>query len=75
MISKLKDLLARAEKWPEAAQAELAAIGFEIDAEQRGEYRASADELDAIDRALAEVERGELMPENEVEAQFDRRGA
>jgi hypothetical protein len=76
MISKLKDLLARAAKWPEEAQAELAEIGFEIDAEQRGEYHATSDELKAIDQALAQISRGETVPEEEVEAFFARmRGA
>jgi hypothetical protein len=32
LAEKLKDVLERAEAWPEAAQAELAELGLEIDA-------------------------------------------
>ena len=65
MTQKLKDLIERAESWPEAAQAELVELALEIEAEQQGVYRASADELKAIDQALAEIERGEAVSETQ----------
>jgi hypothetical protein len=58
MIKKLKELMRRAENWPEQAQEELAQLGEEIDEEFRGgEYEATREELRAIDEAIAEMER------------------
>ncbi len=70
MIQKLKELIEQAESWPEAAQAELIELALEIEAEQQGVYRASPEEIEAIDQALAEIERGEAVPEAEAEAIF-----
>jgi hypothetical protein len=72
MIQKLKDLMERAESWSVAAQDELVELALEIDAEQHGIYHASDDELRAIDQALAEIEKGEAIPEAEAEAVFAR---
>jgi hypothetical protein len=47
---KLKEALAPAARWPEVAQAELAELVLEIDAELgAGIYRATKAELDGID--------------------------
>jgi hypothetical protein len=70
MTRKLKELIERAEAWPEEAQAELIELGLEIEAEQRGVYHASSEEIEAIDQALGEVQRGEVMSEEDVEAMF-----
>lgn len=71
MIAKLKDVLARAETWPEWAQEELAAEAQDIDRGVKGNtYRATADELRKIDEARAAVRRGEIATEAEVEAIF-----
>ena len=71
MASRLKDLLTRAESWPETAQDELVRAGLEIEAEQRaGAYRPTFDELQAIDEALTQVERGEMASAREIEAAF-----
>jgi hypothetical protein len=52
MMTKLKEVLERAETWPEEAQAELAEIALEMEAAlQRGVYRATPEELKAIDEA------------------------
>ena len=77
MTRALKDVLQRAESWPAQAQDELAQIALEIDAALKGGvYHASADELRAIDEALAAVRRGELATDEEVEAVFAKhRGA
>jgi predicted transcriptional regulator len=72
MIQKLKDLIERVESWPDDAQAELVALALEIEAEQRGLYHASEDELAAIDQGLAEVEKGDGVPEAAAEAIFAR---
>ena len=71
MSKKLKDLIQRAEHWPEPAQEELARLGEEIEGELRGgEYEATQDELHAVDEAIAEIERGETATEAEVRAVF-----
>jgi hypothetical protein len=67
MTKKLKELLQRAETWPEAAQEELVQIGLEIEAEQvSGVYHATPEELRAIDDA----ERSGIASAEEVEAAF-----
>jgi hypothetical protein len=77
MSKMLKDVLARAEHWPQWAQDNLADIAHEIDREvQAGTYRATDEELRKIDEALAAVRRGEVASEAEVEAVFAKhRGA
>ena len=67
MISKLKDVLKRAESWPEEVQTELAEIALEIDASlHTGAYKASPDELGSID----EADGSGIASEAEVEAAF-----
>ena len=71
MTKLLRELLQRAESWPQEAQAELAEIAIEIEsALQGGVYHATADELSAIDEAIAAVRRGEVASDAEVEAVF-----
>lgn len=71
MTQELKDVLARAERWPDWAQQDLAELALEIDREvSAGSYRATRDELRKIDEALAAVRRGEIATESEVEAVF-----
>ncbi len=70
MTINLKNVLARAETWSEQDQEELAQVALEIEARRHGLYRASPEELTEIDEALAEVERGEIANDEEVEAVF-----
>ncbi len=70
MTINLKNMLARAETWSEQDQEELAQVALEIEARRHGLYRASPDELKAIDEALAAVARGEIASDEEVEAVF-----
>ena len=69
----VKEILERVPSWPQDRQQELAELALEIEAELAGaEYRATADELAAIDEGLA----GEAASAEEVEAVFaKRRGA
>jgi hypothetical protein len=67
MNSSLKDVLERAETWPEQAQQELAEIALEIEAGLRGGvYHPTAEELHAID----EADRSGVATEQQVEAAF-----
>ena len=71
MAKTLKDLLARAEGWPDWAQRDLVDLADEIDREVKaGTYSAAREELAKIDEALAAVRRGEIATEAEVEAVF-----
>ena len=76
-IKVLKDAIERAETWPDEAQAELAAIALEIDASVRGgEFHATREELEGIDRGLRAAQEGRFATDADVEAVFakHRRG-
>lgn len=66
----LKNLLERAETWPEEDQEELAQLARDIEARRSGVYHATAEELDAIDEALGQVARGEVASKEGIEAAF-----
>lgn len=67
----LRNLLERAQTWPEEAQQELAAIAAEIESELGGgEYSATQEELGIIDAAMASVDRGDVVTDAEVAAAF-----
>jgi hypothetical protein len=51
MTKKLKDVLERAESWPQEAQEELARMAYEIEGELKNDYHATLEELRAIDDA------------------------
>lgn len=70
MTVNLRNVLARAERWSEQDQEELAQVALEIESRRHGLYCATPEELAAIDEALAEVERGEIATDEEVEAVF-----
>jgi hypothetical protein len=67
----LRNLLERAESWPEEAQNELVTIAREIESDLRGgDYSATQEELRIIDDAVASIDRGETATEAEVSAAF-----
>ena len=70
MNSHVKELLEQVASWPEEDQRELAEYAREIEARRSGVYHASADELKAIDEALAQVARGEVAGKKDIEAAF-----
>jgi hypothetical protein len=70
MKPNTKELLERVESWSQAEQEELAEFVREIEARRTGVYHATADELAAIDEALAQIERGEKASEEDIEAAF-----
>jgi hypothetical protein len=64
---KVKAVLDRVSTWPEERQQELAELALEIEAELAGvPYRATRDELQAIDEGLA----GDAASDEEVAAAF-----
>jgi predicted transcriptional regulator len=65
----IKEILQRAEGWPESAQADLAQAALEIESElQQGTYSATPEEVAAIERGLKEAAQGQFATEAEVEA-------
>jgi predicted transcriptional regulator len=69
----LKDVLDRAERWPEEAQTELAQIALEIDAGlATGLYHATPKELAGIDRGLKAANEGRFATEDQVNRIFEK---
>ena len=67
----LKDILQRAETWPEEAQQELAEIAREMDAALcGGTYRATPDELAGVDRGLRAAREGRFASDMDVKVLF-----
>ncbi len=62
-----KAVLQRVATWPDERQEQLAALALEIEAEMAGDpYHASADELKAIDEAMA----GETADKQEIKKTY-----
>ena len=76
MIKVLETILTRAATWPRRAQEELARVAEEIEQEhvrRAPSYRASDEELAAIDEGLAQARRGEFVSDDEMDAFFNRK--
>ena len=63
-------MLSRVARWRSDDQDELAQIALEIEARRPGVHRATPEELQAVDEALAAVACGEIASDAEVEAVF-----
>ncbi len=70
MIKKLKELIERAETWPEADQAELAEHAEEIEGRQGSVHRLTDDEREGIERGLKAMREGRFASEERVSAIF-----
>lgn len=68
MNADFKDMLVRIARWPREDQEELAQIALEIESRRAGPYRATQEELVAIDEGLVAVEVGEISTETGVQA-------
>lgn len=66
MSPAIKQIIERVASWPEEDQEELAEIAREIEARRSGVYKATVDEL----RALDDAERSGIATDEEVEAAF-----
>jgi hypothetical protein len=66
MTTTTKDILRGIESWPPEDQEELAEVAREIEARRSGMYRATPEELQAID----EADRSGVASDQEVEAAF-----
>ena len=72
MTNLMEKALAVMSRWPESRQDEAAELLLALDRLGTGTYRASTDELAAIDEALEQVRRGDFATDAEVEAAFAR---
>ena len=70
MTANTKRLIERVESLSPAEQEELAEYVREIEARRTGVYRATPEELEAIDEALEQIRRGEIASKDEVEGAF-----
>ena len=71
MTDLMEKALAAIGRWPASRQDEAAEMLLALD-RLGASYTASADELAAIDEALAQAQRGEFATDAEVEAAFQR---
>lgn len=65
-------ILERIAGWPKEAQDELMQSIADIEARHLGVYRLSSDERAAVREGLAQAERGEFVPDDAVEAYFNK---
>jgi hypothetical protein len=72
MTDKLKELLLRAEAWPEEAQDVLVRSAFDIELKYVGAYQLSDDDCAALARSLEDVRANRFASEEEVEKLFSR---
>jgi hypothetical protein len=66
MSPAIKELFDQVASWPQEDQEELAELARQIEARRTGVYRATAEEL----QALNEAERSGIASDEEVEAAF-----
>jgi len=70
MTDLLKKALEAVQRWPSERQNEAAEMLLALDRLGTGTYTPSADELKAIDEALAQGMHGEIASDEEVAAAF-----
>ena len=70
MTTKLKELLERAETWPQEAQEEATAALLSIEQELIAPYELTDEDKAAIDRGLADAAAGRFATDGEVKAVF-----
>jgi hypothetical protein len=72
MTKLMEKALEAVRDWPSEQQDDAAELLLALDRLGSGAYRASAEELAAVDEALAQAERGERASDAEVDAAFAR---
>lgn len=74
MTPRTRKLLEQVESWPQEDQDELAELARDIEARRTGVYTLDADEEAAIREGLAQLDRGEWVNEEELQAFWKRCG-
>ena len=75
MTKKLKELLERAEGWPQEVQDELVQSGLELEAGHSGSYALTKEDKVALERSAQDVRTGSFAPDKDVSEFFDRNRA
>jgi predicted transcriptional regulator len=75
MIQALTLMLPAIESWPEEDQEALAEAARLIEAMRKGAYALSPEEKAAVAEGLAEADRGDFAPDDEIAAIWRRFGA
>ena len=74
MNQHTKEILSRVETWPDEDQAELAELAREIEARRNSVYVLNKEEEEAIREALAELDSGQSVSEEEMAGVWKRFG-
>jgi predicted transcriptional regulator len=74
MTDALKDLVDRLASWPLEDIEELDGYAREIEARRTGVYHLTDDERAEISKGLDQANRGEFVPDEDVEAFWKRSG-
>jgi hypothetical protein len=72
MTSKLRELIVRAETWPEEAQEELVRTAFDIETRYLKSYQLTDADRAALERSLEDIRNDRFASEAEVQAVFSR---
>jgi hypothetical protein len=67
-MSALKDVLDRAQHWPDGAQAELVRAAIIIERNQDADFELTVEDWKIIDERIAAAARGEIASDAEVVA-------
>jgi hypothetical protein len=68
----IEAVLDRVRTWPLSRQEDAAQVLLQMEANGTGVYHLSEEELEDIEAALEEVERGEVASDDEVAAVFNK---
>ncbi len=72
MNAKLKDIIERADTWPEEAQEEAIQFLLALEQEYAEPYELSDEDRKAIDRGLEDMRQGRFATDEQVAAVFNR---
>ncbi len=72
MNAKLKDIIKRADTWPEEAQEEAVQFLLALEQEYAEPYELSDEDRRAIDRGLEDMRQGRFATDEQVKAVFNR---
>jgi hypothetical protein len=72
MMPKLRDILKRAETWPEATQDEAVELLLALEEERAGPAPLTTDDHEALARSGEDVRRRRFAPDEAVKEVFDR---
>lgn len=74
MSPAAKQILEQVASWPEEDQEELAEVAREIEARRTGRYTMTPDERQAVETGLAQIRRGDVVSDEEMQSFWKRFG-